>query len=379
VLEVADIFRAAGGAYREKFGPRMLPSHKKVMADVERCRTAALGGHLRQCDRCGEQRYSYHSCCNRHCPKCGAERGQRWLCEQRDRLLPCPYFLLTFTLPEQLRDLARSHHKQVYGLLMRAAAQSLQKLCADPRYLGARPGMIGVLHTWTRDLRYHPHVHLLVTAGGLTEDGCEWRDTRNSSFLVPCRALSVIFRAKMRDGLAKIGLDVGLPRKLWRRKWVVHCQHAGKGVQVLDYIGRYLYRVAIANSRLESFEDGRVTFRYRDNRTGETKRCTLDAEQFISRFLQHVLPRRFAKVRSWGLFSTKATDALERARSFLDGPAPAEGLTDQPSSSPQPSASETADQDDPPCPRCETGRLRIVQVLPRGAPPSPSARAPPTP
>ena len=384
MLEVADIFRAAGGAYRAKFGPLMLPSHFKVMADIERCRTAALGGHLRECDQCGEQLYSYHSCRNRHCPKCGGDRSRRWLDRQRSRLLPCPYFLLTFTLPEELRDIARSHQRQVYGLLMAAAGQALKLLAADPRYLGAQPGIIGVLHTWTRDLLYHPHVHLLCTAGGLTESG-EWRATRNPSFLVPCRALSVIFRAKIRDGLAELGLAAGLPRKLWRRKWVVHCQHAGTGVHVLDYLGRYLYRVAIANSRLEAFEDGRVTFRYRDGRTGETRHCTLGAEHFIARFLQHVLPRGLCKVRAWGLYSSRARNALERARLLLSGSTG--GASERPSDPPPESESFSdtegpARETDPRCPRCKTGRLKIVRELPRvrnllsSLPPS-HARAPP--
>ena len=195
MFEVADIFREAGQAYRGRFAARMLPSHLRAMRDIERCRTAALGGHLRQCDDCGALQYSYHSCRNRHCPKCHGDQTRRRLEQQRARVLPCSYFLLTFTLPAQLRDLARAHQKVVYGILMRAAAQSLLKLTADLRYLGARPGIIAVLHTWTRAMLYHPHAHLLVTAGGLTGDGRIWRYPTRPEFLVPGHALSVIFRA----------------------------------------------------------------------------------------------------------------------------------------------------------------------------------------
>lgn len=185
MLEIADIFREVGPAYRERFGARMLPSHLKAMSDIELCRTAALGGHLRKCDHCGETDYSYHSCRNRHCPKCHGDQTERWLEAQRSRMLLCPYFLLTFTLPDELRELARSNQKIVYGILLTCAAEALKTLAADPRYMGARPGMIAVLHTWTRAMLYHPHAHFLVTAGGLTKDDRRWVECKNPAFLVP--------------------------------------------------------------------------------------------------------------------------------------------------------------------------------------------------
>jgi hypothetical protein len=284
MLEVADIFREVGQVYRARFGARMLPSHQRVLSDIEFCRTAALGGHLTKCDRCGESGYSYHSCRNRHCPKCHRDRTNRWLAAWRPRLLPCAYFLLTFTLPQELRSVARAHQKVVYGALMQSAASSLQKLVADPRFLGASPGMIAVLHTWTRDMRYHPHVHIMVTGGGLDRADGSWVKSRNPAFLVPCRALSVIFRAKMRDALGKADLIGGLPSKTWRHKWVVHCRHAGTGEKVLEYLGRYMHRIAISNSRLEHFDGQHVIFRYRDNRSSKIKRCRLEALEFIRRF-----------------------------------------------------------------------------------------------
>jgi hypothetical protein len=304
VLEVADILRAAGHPYLESFASTLLPSQRRALRDIQACRTATLGGHLYQCDRCGRQQYAYHSCRNRHCPKCQGDNAQRWLDLQRTRLLPCPYYLLTFTLPQELRRLARAHQKVVYGILMRAAAAAAIKLCADHRYLGARPGLLGVLHTWTRAMLYHPHAHFLVTAGGLSADRLHWLEPTNPKFLVPARALSVIFRAKVKCALRQAGLLDQVPSVVWQKKWVVHCQHAGRGDRVLAYLSRYLFRIAIANSRLQRFQNGQVTFSYRDSRSHAIKLCSISAAEFITRFLQHVLPSHFTKVRYYGLFSS---------------------------------------------------------------------------
>jgi hypothetical protein len=313
------------------------------------------------CDHCGARQYSYHSCRNRHCPKCHGEQTQRWLERQRARLLPCAYFLLTFTLPAELRALAYAHQKLVYGVLMTAAASALLKLAADPRYLGARPGLLAVLHTWTRALLYHPHVHMLVTAGGVRDADRLWVGPRHAAFLVPGRALSRLFRAKVRAGLRKAQLLEQVPAIAWRHEWVVHVQHAGTGEKVLDYLGRYVFRIAIVNSRLERFEDGQVTFRYRDGRTGTVRRCTLDAVTFLGRFLQHVLPQGFAKVRHYGLFSPTRHDLLAHARTQLittsSSPRPAEDPID-----PAPVAAP-AIVPPPRCPTCGIGILRLVETL----------------
>ncbi len=370
MLELADIFREAAAAYRDAYGARLLPSHRKALRDIEACRTPALGGHLRACDHCGTRQYSYHSCRSRYCPKCHTDQTLRWLKRQRSRLLPGSYFLVTFTLPAELRRLARSNQKLLYGLLMRAAAEALLKLTADPRYLGARPGFIAVLHTWTRAMLYHPHVHILVTAGGWRDGPSpRWVPSRRANFLVPGRALSVLFRAKIRDGLRKAGLYDQSPRRLWRKSWVVHLQHAGTGEAVLGYLARYVYRIALVNSRLERFENGRVTFRYRDNRTGEIQHCTLQAQHFIARFLQHVLPAGFSKVRSYGVFSPSRKTLLDRARAQLraappePAPEPADTLD-----APVPPVSGH-DPREPPCPSCGLGRMRILETLPRWRPP----------
>ena len=201
MVELAEIFRSAGEIYRQAYGDRMLPSHTRAMADIIDCRTPALGGSLFVCDTCEGLDYAYHSCRNRHCPKCHYGPAQRWLEGLRDRLLPCPYYFLTFTLPDELRPLARAHQSTVYDLLLREAAAALQLLADDPKWVGAKLGILAVLHTWARDLSYHPHVHLLATAGGLTDHGEAWRKPAHSRFLVPGYALSTIFRAKVRDAL----------------------------------------------------------------------------------------------------------------------------------------------------------------------------------
>jgi hypothetical protein len=358
MLEVAEIIRRHGAAYRAQY--QLLPSQARAMQDIEACRTAYFGGHLKQCDHCGRQVYAYHSCRNRHCPKCHGDQTERWLAQQQTRLLPCPYFLVTFTLPAELRPLAFAHQKTVYGLLMRCAGAALQKLALDPQYLAGRLGALAVLHTWTRAMRYHPHVHLLVTGGGLSHHGKEWR-AGNPAFLMPEGALAIIFRAKLCAALKRAGLLNQVPPQVWKKDWVVHCKAAGHGRQVLNYLARYIFRVAISNSRLERIDDGAVTFRYRDNRSQQLRRETVTGVEFIRRFLLHTLPRGCAKVRYYGLWSPTCRDHLEQARTLLristttnagvsapDTPPPAPALPSAPAR----------------CPLCGIGQLLLVQVLP---------------
>jgi len=359
MLEVADILRLHGAAYRVRAGDRLSAGQARAMQDVLRCRTAYFGGHIKQCDRCRETVYVYHSCGNRHCPKCHREQTERWIGKQHARLLPCRYYLLTFTLPAELRPLARAHQKRVYGLLMRCAAAALQKLARDPRYLGCRLGCLAVLHTWTRAMLYHPHVHLLVTAGGLSDDGAEWLKPANPAFLVPVRALSIVFRAKMCAALKRAGLLDQAPRGIWKKNWVVHCQPAGSGLKVLDYLGRYVFRVAITNSRLERIEQGQVTFRCRDNRSQEMRHVTLPAGEFIRRFLLHVLPKGCAKVRYYGIWSASCRKRLDQARALLTV-VPSTTVVD--SLPPAPVAPWSLDRLAR-CPYCGIGNLIPVEVL----------------
>ena len=293
----------------------MLPSHRRAMQDIETCRTETLGGQLYFCQQCQELRYSYHSCKNRHCPKCQNEQANEWLKEQSELLLPAHHFLVTFTLPAELRAVARSHQKTIYNLLFRTSAAALLQLAQDLRFVGGRLGMVGVLHTWTRQLLYHPHVHYIVTGGGLTDDG-RWRSSRQD-FLVPVKALSPIFSAKFRDALKQTELFPQVPPRVWQKHWVVHSEPVGSGQQAFQYLASYIFRVALSNNRLRQLHDGQVTFSYKESATDQLKRCTVTAPEFIRRFLQHVLPLRFIKVRYYGLLSPALRQLLHKARQLL--------------------------------------------------------------
>ena len=303
MVEMAEIFRRYGPQYRAKYGDKMLPSHKQVMHAIEQCRTAALGGHVYYCPECEEKEYQYHSCRNRHCPKCQNGKAQEWLEKQQNMLLPVPYFLVTFTLPDELRDVARSNQKLVYDVLFRMSAEAMQKLGGDPRFVGGQMGMVGVLHTWGRNLSYHPHVHYLVPGGGVDKNSKAWLPSAKT-FLFPVKALSKIFRAKFRDALKKTDCFADIPAEVWEKEWVVHSKPVGDGTKALKYLAPYIFRVAISNNRILGMEDGRVTFRYRVTDTGKLKTCSLPAEEFIRRFLQHVLPKGFVKVRYYGFLAS---------------------------------------------------------------------------
>jgi len=358
VIELAEIFRQHGPAYQAKFQGRIPASHLKVMRAIEQCRTEALGGQVYICEGCGESRYSYHSCQNRHCPKCQNEAGQRWLAEQSRLLLPVPYFMVTFTLPEALRAVARSNQRVVYDLLFQTSAAALQDLAADPRFVGGQIGCLGVLQTWTRDLVYHPHIHYLVPGGGLSTDGQRWLRAHNA-FLVHVKPLSRLFRGKFRAGLTQAGLLEQVPASVWRQEWVVHCQSVGNGEAALKYLAPYIFRVALSNRRILKVENGQVTFRYRASDSGHWKNRTLSAEEFIRRFLQHVLPKGFQKVRYFGLFSSGQRARLTLARQLL-------GLTPPP----PPAETETPAPARRPllCPTCGQP-MRLDHPLPRNRSP----------
>jgi hypothetical protein len=295
--EVADVFRYDGPAYQERFGADLLPSHRRAMDDLIPCRTEALGGHLLQCDHCGQEHYAYHSCRNRNCPKCHRHDTEVWLAERRQALLPGPYLHVVLTLPQDLRELVRRHQKDLYDILLRAAAQALIKLAADPHYVGGLIGVLCVLHTWTRTLVYHPHVHGLVPAGGVSADRTEWRPAR-TSYLVPVHALAKLFRGLFLDLVRQERPDLTLPEVVWTKGWVVYCKPTTPGrEQVLKSLGRYVHRIALTNHRLLSIADGPVCCRYQDAEDQRWKTMTLPAHEFIRRFLPHVLPQGFHKVR----------------------------------------------------------------------------------
>lgn len=369
MLEVAEIFRLHGESYRAAHS--LAPWQEKVMADIEHCRTAYFGGHLERCDQCGHEHYSYHSCRNRHCPKCHGEQTQTWLEKQQTRLLPVSYYLLTFTLPAGLRPLAKAHPREIYNLLFSASTASLQKLARDPQWVGGTLPMLAVLHTWTRALLFHPHVHILVPAGGVSPEG-QWVEAKHPRFLVPDYALSEIFRAKIKAGLQELNwLEASAP--CWKQKWNVHCRQAGAGEKVLHYLARYVFRIGISNSRLEELEEGQVTFRYRDNQTQQLHHITVPAEEFIGRFLQHVLPKGFVKVRTYGLWSAAQKELLAQIQQAFLAPVQEEWALIQaalealaPGSLPPRPGVEFIDNpsaDSPLCPKCKRGHMLFVREI----------------
>lgn len=341
------------------------------MRAIQQCRTEALGGHVYHCPNCDEVQYRYHSCRNRHCPKCQYQRTQQWLEKQQEMRLPVPHFLLTFTLPDGLRKVARSHQRLIYNILFRTSAAATQKLARDPRFVGGQIGMIGVLHTWGRNLAYHPHVHYLVPAGGMAEDGPTWVASRKN-FLVPVKALSRLVRAKFRAALQKHSCFADVPASVWNQDWVVHCQPVGNGEWALKYLAPYIFRVAISNNRILKMADGQVTFRYKDTDTGQIKLCKLRAEEFMHRFLQHVLPKGFVKVRYYGLFSPGVRQKLAELRKYLDSggvypsASPEIAKQDTQSSSDQETVALPVDQTVY-CPRCgQTMQLQRIIIRPQG-------------
>jgi hypothetical protein len=345
-VEVADVIRAHGPDLLARYGPALAPTQKRVLRDLARCRTAAVGGHLEYCRECGHERPAYNSCRNRHCPKCQGAARAAWLTAQADHLLPVEYYHLVFTLPAELSELARANPTVLYDLLFRAAAATVREVAADPKYLGACPGLLLVLHTWGQTLQLHPHVHGVVTGGGLSCDpggridpAPRWVPCRPGFFL-PVRVLSRVFRGKYLAGLREahargrlrlVGRNAPLADPaavhaflcpLYRKDWVVYAKPPfGGPARVLQYLARYTHRVAISNHRLEGLAGGRVRFRYKDYADrGRERSMELDAVEFLRRFVQHVLPAGFVKVRHYGLLATRGLRArLAACRRLLLG------------------------------------------------------------
>ena len=339
-LEVADIFRQHGHDFR--FTYPLSPEQRRVMGAIERCRTAALGGHVEQCDTCGHQRIAYNSCRNRHCPKCQSLAKARWLEARLADLLPVEYFHVVFTLPEPLASLALQNKRVVYNLLFAAAAETLRTIAADPRHLGAQIGFLAVLHTWGQTLRHHPHLHCVIPGGGLSVDGERWISCRPGFFL-SVNVLARLFRRLFLEGLerayendkltfsgsleylAKARAFRQLLASLRAREWWVYAKPPfGGPEQVLAYLGRYTHRVAISNHRLLSLKDGNVTFKWRDyQHANQQSLMTLKADEFIRRFLLHVLPRGFQRIRQFGwLANRRRHDQLARCRHLLGAAVP---------------------------------------------------------
>lgn len=365
---VADVIRRHGPAYIKRFGDRMPPSHRRVLRDLADCRTAALGGQLTKCDSCGDERYVYHSCRNRSCPACHCSDTERWATARRAELLPVQYYHLVFTIPKELHGIVRSNQRPLLSALVTAAAQSLLQLAADPRYAGGTIGILTVLHTWTRDLGYHPHVHCLVPGGAVSRDSGEWIPT-STTFLVPVRALSVLFRARFMALARKALPTAQFPESLWNTPWVVFCKPTMQGVaKVVDYLARYVHRIAITNSRIVSAGDETVIFRYKDAQAQRWKTSALAATEFLRRFLQHVLPRGFHKVRYYGLLSPSYRQTLHQIQLVLERGRPGDFQSARHTTEDAAAAPERAPHR---CTSCHQGVLIIIARVAR------SVRAPP--
>jgi hypothetical protein len=311
---VADVVRRHGSAYLARFGDAVPHRHRKVLRAIAACRTGELGTVVFACSTCGHRHHIGRSCGDRHCPTCQQDRTRAWLAKESARLLPCPYFLLTFTLPAELRRFVRAHQEVCYAALFEASSSAIRRLAADARFVGTEsPGFFGVLHTWGRTLEYHPHVHYVVPGGGPSPDGSRWLPSR-AHFFVPVKALSKIYRAIFREAMERAGLAEQVDPAVWRRDWVVHSQAAGDGRGSLRYLSAYVFRVAIGDHRIRSCEDGQVTFTYRRSGSRRPRSMTLGAHEFLRRFLQHVLPCGFQKVRYYGFASPNARPSLEAVR-----------------------------------------------------------------
>jgi hypothetical protein len=323
LIPLAEVLRRHWPAYERAFGLRLLPSHRRAVRAILSCRTPALGGHLYGCD-CGRREYAYHSCNHRACPRCGHADATQWLNRQRRRLLPLPYWLVTFTLPKQLRSFCRSHQKLFYSLFLRESAGALLDLGRDHKNLGAQLGLLAVLQTWKRDLGYHPHVHCVVPGGGLSADGLRWIRPKDPDYFLPQAALAMRLRSRLKAALQQDHphLFALIPAKVWAIKWIADAQHVGSGEPALKYLAAYVYRTAFSSEKILNDDGHNITFIYRDN-TGRPQTMTLPAEKFLHRFLQHVLPRGFQRVRYFGWLSPAAKTRFQRIAALLNWHPPA--------------------------------------------------------
>ena len=387
--EVADVFREHRTEFLARYGASLSEEQKRALSDIERCRTAALGGHKWRCENCKHEETSYNSCRNRHCPKCHAAARAKWLEAEADHLLPLEYFHLVFTLPADLGDLALRNKRQIYGALFRAAAEALATVAADEKHLGAEIGFLAVLHTWGQNLQHHPHLHCVVPGGGLSPDRSRWIPCRKGFFL-PVRVLSRLFRGKFLDILEKLRCSGKLflggalaqlddPR-VWRtflralrqHEWVVYSKPPFWGAaHVLKYLARYTHGVAISNRRLISAVDGKVRFSWKDYAHGSKRRVmTLEAREFIRRFLLHVLPKGFVRIRHYGFLSNRSRDQrLEVIKALICESAMGDATDlEQTTANAKPAAATAEVLDGPPCPRCQRGRLVLIGRVRPGGP-----------
>ena len=351
MIPLAEVLRRHWPAYKQKYRARLLPSHRRAVAALLSCRTPALGGQLYRCD-CGQERYAYHSCNHRACPRCGHAEATQWLDRQRRKLLPVPYYLVTFTVPAQLRNVIRSHQKAGYPLLLRHSAGALQDVARDHKDLGAQIGLLAVLQTTTRDLRFHPHVHCVVPAGGLSADRLRWVRPKRDGYFLPQAALALRLRTRLKHALQQEHpkLFVQIPRAAWSLDWVADVRAVGRGEPALKYLAAYVYRTALSAERILSDDGHTITFTYQDRQERRTRKLSLPAEQFLYRFLQHVLPPGLQRVRYYGFLAPAARNRWEQIVRLLDfTPVPALERVEEP----------------PVCPFCQSRHLILIEELPR--------------
>jgi len=400
-LEVADVFRAHKECFIAQHGSALSRQQYQVIRAITCCRSQALGGHVEQCDDCGHERIAYNSCRNRHCPKCQAAARAAWTAARERELLPVPYFHVVFTIPHVLSPVALQNKKTVYGILFQAAAETLTEVAANPKHLGARIGLLAILHTWGQNLMHHPHLHCVIPAGGVAPDGKRWIHCRRGKrqqqpFLLPVRVLSRVFRGKFIqklkqayeiDQLVLVGRLAPLNQpdqfnqllnNAVRCEWVVYAKRPFGGPErVLKYLARYTHRVAISNGRLIKMDGERITFRWKDYARGqEQKTMTLDASEFMRRFLLHTLPRGFVRIRHYGFLSNRnRTRNIEDCRQLL--------AAEQRDKAPEPTCDATDLHEEPQirCPSCQSGQMVVIETFPpkpaRVPPPHFALRSPP--
>jgi hypothetical protein len=351
---LAEIFRAHWPAYARQFGHAIAPAQRRAVAAILSCRTAQRGGQLFRCD-CGALHYAYHSCGHRACHQCGQGDAQDWAQRQENKLLPVPYFLVTFTVPEELRDVIRAHARELYAALFRESAGALGDVALSK--LGVELGFTGVLHTWTRQLIFHPHVHYLVPGGGLTPDGLRWKRVADPQFFLPTKVLAARFRNRLRRWLEAQHPQrlKTIPARVWRQAWVVDVQPVGRGQTALRYLAAYVQKTALSAARLIACDERTVTFTHQDRATGQTKTLRLSGQEFLRRFLQHVLPTGFQRVRHFGWLSPAAKKRWQRLHALLDWkPATPPDATAAPCWAPR-------------CPRCQKP-MRLLGTFARSPP-----------
>jgi len=383
-LEVADVFRHYGEAYRQEHGASLSMAQRRVVTAIEVCRTAVLGGHLEQCDHCAHRRNAYNSCSDRHCPKCQSLARAQWLADRQVELLNTQYFHVVFTLPQQIATIAYQNKRELYGILFKATAETLLAIAADPKHLGAEIGFFAVLHTWGSNLLHHPHLHCVIPGGGLSPDRTQWISCQ-AGFFLSVRVLSRLFRRLFLEYLLKAfdagkleffsSLELLRDRSsfldylapLREAEWVVYAKRPFAGPeQVLDYVGRYTHRVAISNNRLLDIAEGKVTFRYKDYRHDtQQKTMRLEADEFIRRFLLHVLPDGFQRIRYYGFLANRYREQkLTCCRELLGMPAPETPALETPKNYRE-RYEELTGSSLWQCPVCHRGRMLVIEILPR--------------